>query len=118
MLFIIVINLRIIFIYVCLNYDYKSFECLIFNRKKIIRCYFFWSVQCKLICIGNILQFGFNICCFVQCIVFFFYLIRGNLLFFKCKVIVFFNVLFNYGFDYEDYYDIFFLNKYCMFNMY
>lgn len=34
MLFIIVINLRIIFIYVCLNYDYKSFECLIFNRKK------------------------------------------------------------------------------------
>lgn len=44
--------------------------------------------------------------CLVYC--FFFYLIRGNLLFFKCKVIVFFNVLFNYGFDYEDYYDIYF----------
>lgn len=113
----IAINLGTILIHVCLNYDHKSPECLIFNRKKITRRHLFWSVQCKPICTGNISQSGFNKCCFVQCIVFLFHLIRGNPLLFKCKAIVFFNVLFNHGFDYEDYYDIFFLHKYCMPNM-
>lgn len=52
----IAINLRTILIHVCLNYDHKSPECLIFNRKKITRRHLFWSVQCKPICTGNVFR--------------------------------------------------------------